>query len=739
MALKPDKEYKIRSRYRPSKENKDALRYVYDRFQDMKEGRSTYENEWEKAQKQYEGFIASQDREDWQSDIYIPLTSSIVEAILAEIIDLNLRPLYLPREPQDQSAATVLNHIFKYTWEIGDGDIEQHKVLKDMLIFGTGIAQEYWRSDPRTVKEMVSFDPDAGEEYKEREIKDFDDVYMEAVRLHDFYIDERARGFVGPNGARDCIRRYVMHIDDFKNYFKGSVWDHLGAAKYVVPGGDTNYYEFYSPPEGIDKNEVEVLWYWNKPDDRLVIVANDVVVRNTPNPYTHKRLPFARAVDIFDGHKFYGTGEPKLLEGLQEEMNIHRRMLMDRGHLDIDKMFLVSSRESLDEEQLIKRPHGIIEVDDPNSMVPIEYGDVPSSYFQSLEMMRDDAVRVTGFDDRMQSVKTPGTATEAAILKESSLRRIRAKVFLLGKMFLVNIGRLRLANIQQFYSTPKIEKIIGDKESRKYREAVADAKRHGRYRSVNGDDYEEKYRTIRIEDKELERGDNGEIVESPHSGWTFFEADPDSIRGNLDISITSGPILPVSKPLLQQRTETLAQHPVIMAGVEAGIYDPAKIGDALLKAHDFSPDDFKTQEQLPEQQEVASGPSDMEREIELASIENEQMMKGKAIAPTPYVSSKHTKLHLAFMESEDFKSLPNDSPVIQNMTNHVAGELEAQRRRGEEVPREPGDRQTSKPPGAFQKAVGAVKGFFGGPKPVEQAMATTPAKAIGSENVQKIV
>lgn len=742
--IKQNEKVGIRNKYRPSKKEYEALQHVYERYREMKDQRADWEKVWDEAEKQYNCERDSTQFEEWQSDIYIPLTTSVVEAMLAELTDLNLEPLYLPREPSDQSGATVMNHIFKYTWEIGGGAMELYKVIKDSLIYGTGIAQEYYLQTPRKVKELVKFDLENEiEEYEDREMKDYDDCYMESVKLQDFFVDERARGFSGPRGAKDCIRRYIMHIDDFRDFFKGQIWDHLKNAKYVVAGGDTNYFEFYKPPEGMDGEDVEVLWYWNKPDDKLIIIANDVVVRNTPNPYKHKQLPFARAVDIFNPHQFYGTGEPKLLRDLQKEQNIHRRMLMDRGHLDIDKMFLVSSRDTLDEEQLIARPHGMIEVEDVNNSIkPMEYGDLPRSVFQNLELMREDIIRVTGYDDRMQSVQKTGTATEAAIIKESSLRRVRGKVFLLGREFLIRIASLRMTNIQQYYSVPKVEKIVGEKDSREYRETVAQAKKDNRYRKVDGEDYEEKYRTIRINDRELRKNKKGEVTEVPHYGWTFFETDPESLTGNMDISITAGPVLPVSKPLLQQRTEMLAQHPVIAKGVEMGVYDIIKIGDSLFKAHDFNPDDFKKQEALAEPEEETMPASKMEREVELASVENEQMMKGKAIGPTAYITQRHTEVHLAFMNAPQFMELPNESPIVKIFANHVGGEIEATRRRGPSTPQE----APEKPKGNLMKrAAGAVKGMFGrkgtpAKTPAEQEMgATMPGKISGSSQVQKVV
>jgi len=709
------KEPDIRASYRPSKKRKEVIDMVYRRKQEMSESedRQAAVKEWENAEKQYNAYRPEKAADDWQSNIFIPHTTAVVEGILSEMIENSPRPLYLPRESSDVAAATLANHIFSYTWDIGNGDVELYKVIKDALIKGTGIAQEYYLKVPRKVKELVEFDPAKEiEKYEDRDIEDFDDCYMEAVRLDDFFVDETARGFDGPNGARDCIRRYVMNIDDVRSFFTGPIWNPFDAVKYVKVGGDTNYYEFYKPPQGLRQDkEVEVLWYWNKPEDKLAIVANDVLIRDGPNPYRHKQLPFARCVDIMKPHGFYGTGEPKLMESLQEELNTLRRMRLDRQHLMIDPMFIGAAREALDEEDLMVRPGGLIQVDDPKSFLPVETPDTKRSAYLEEDKLKEDITRVCGFDDRMQAVKTPGTATEAAILKESSLKRVRLKVRLLEKGFLTRIGRIRWANIQQFYSKPKVEMIVGKKVSKQYQKVLLKAKAEGRYERINGKDYEKKYRTIRIRDRELERRGT-EIIERPHAGLTFFEVEPDLVetKGELDVSIKAGSTLPISKPLLQQRTEALYDRLVLNPG-----FDPVKLGESLLRVHDLDPDELKKEELIKPEEEL-----DMElAEINMASMENEQMMQGKAMVPTPYVSRRHTQIHLAYVKSPKFMALPNDSVIVKIMAAHIAGEMEAQARRGSAPLK-----QEKKP----QPEMGGV--MPGGPKPTQQTAPGGPGGAM---------
>src|SRR3990167_9710810 len=314
------KESTIRAYYQPEGAEKKELQSTYERYDAMKNSsdRKVAEKEWEKGRRQWEAMREERGEDEWQSNHVVPLTTAVVETALSEIIDQPPKPFILPRGREDVPKSMVMGHIFDYTWEISDSDLEEEDVLHDALIEGTGIGQEYFYSDIRKIKTKLK--KNSKTEWDEEDQVDYNDSYLECVKNDDFFIDENARSFRGPYAARDCIRRYIMHIDDFKQFFKGPVWDPLGNAKFVIPGGSTDYYEWYKPPQGIDhKNYVEALWHWVvKPTDWLKIVVNDVMVVMGPNPYKHKQLPFARAIDVKRTHRFYGKGESALLESIQD-------------------------------------------------------------------------------------------------------------------------------------------------------------------------------------------------------------------------------------------------------------------------------------------------------------------------------------------------------------------------------------------------------------------------------------
>jgi len=673
------KQPEIRKSYVPKDSEINEIRMVYERKTDMADSRSKFEKEWDDSYKAWDQFVPEKSEDDWQSDIYIPITTSVIEAILSEIVNQDLMPWAIPRGFEDVPKAVIVNHALQWSWDIAKSDVALFDILKETFITGTGIGQEYFWHNERDI--LVPDKKNGG--WKTQRAVEYDDCYLEPVKLEDFYVDETGRSFDGPYQAKDCIRRYIMNYDDFRNFFQGK-WDPFGNAKFVVPGGDVNYYEWYKPPEAIGADEVEVLWYWSKRQDKLAIVANDVLIKDGPNPYKHKQLPFARAIDVKRPHQFYAKGEATLLKGLQEEQNTLRRMIIDRNHLDIDKPILVSDALTIEDEDAVAAPHKIIPVGDPNSARFPEYSDIPLSVWKTLEMNNDDKVRVTGMDERQQSVSQAGTATEAAILKEATLRRINMKVYGIKNDFLVDVGRLRVPNMMQYYSQPKFEAILGDKKSEEYKNKLAFLERAGKLEYQDGVPMEKSYRNMRIRDKKLIVDDKtGQIKEEPYKGFTFFEIKPEFFlptHGGYDIRYKASSQIPISKPLKQQKDmemyDRLIQNPTV---------DPWKLAEMLFKSGDYDPDEYK----IKNPEEGGFGQEQegemLKKMVELASVENNEMINGKEIGPTPYASPVHTELHIEFMKSKDFKELvpPEDQKTLQIFANHVIGELMAQGARGQ--------------------------------------------------------
>lgn len=692
----------IRKIYDPADRERDLIAMVYNRFRSMKDSpdRQREEKKWDYHEKLWEAWREAPGPDQWESNHVVPLVFSATETALSEMILQNIRPLILPRGSEDVPRARVMSHIYDFAWEMSNSDMMVYDVMQEGLMHGTSIEQELFWQDKRIIQKRT----DSKDLWKleETEVTDYDDVYGEIVKLQDFHVDENARSMRGTYGARDCIRRYIMDIEDARIMFSGDIWNPLGNMRFVKPGGDTNYYEFFQPPNDMmGKNKVEVLWYWSiRPKDWLIITINDVLVKFGPNPFSHKQLPFNRSVDTKRTHQFYGKGISEVLESMQDEATTIRRMTIDRSHLDLDKMFGVSRQMGLNEEDLAARPHGLIPMDDPNGLKPIEYGDTPRSTEMVLKHVEDDSVIATGINPRSQALPTAGTATEAAILKESTLRRINKKLWIMKKMFFVEQAKMRVSNIIQFYKQPKLEKIVGEVGTEEYQKEVAQLRERGiEVETVGGAAYRKKYREIALEGKALEFGPKGELKEHGAKGMTFFEANPKHFvpinQQGFNIKFSAGPNIEISKPL--ERTQGLELYDRIMqvALTVPGSYDPVKIGDMAIKLYEKNPDDLKPD--APPEDENAKR---LEMQMQLAGMENTMLMKGQQVPATPNVSPVHTRVHLEFMNSPQFQDgVDPKSPIVQFFTEHVMGELIAQQARGTQVAAQPGFDQSAAPTG----------------------------------------
>lgn len=535
---------------------------VLDRMEKMKRKRAEYESDWKEAEQQRMMWRKGRKKDEWRADLRLPDTFSIIETAKTEMVNNSPGVSYQPRESGDVLKAEKLNKIFEYTWEIGNGDLELIKFVDDCLVYGLAIGEEYWRQDFVEQKEIEDFDLETfkPKSWKMKEKIEFDDAYFESIPIWSFYWDPMGDSL---KNCKDVCKRLVMPLEDFQKKYKK-----FPKSKKVSAGGDTFRPEWFKPVGNLDDLEVEVLHYYNKVKDLYLILANGILLTDADNPipYKHKDFPFVRSVDIMLAHSFVGMGEPKVMKCLQEERDTLRNMRLDTTHLNIQKQYIVDDRLELDDEDLVAKPHGIIRGPiDSISVIPQQ--PMGAEAFREEEFINDDIIKATGIDIRMQGVEgRADTATEVAILKESSLKRIRLKLKLLEKMALYRLARLRLANVQQFYSIPKVVEIIG--EGGKIEETDT-------FRSIG--------------------------FKHPKGTYEWFTANPEDIIGDYDIIVIPGSTLPVSKALEAQKRINLFDRLVGSPDI-----DQRELNRMLIMAHDEDPDKLLTKPQ-PQQGGMPGG------------------------------------------------------------------------------------------------------------------------------------
>lgn len=683
--FKNNSKAEINGTYSPEGEEANVREHVYLRKHNMEMGRQKYDVDWDKWEKQWEGYKENKSKNDWKSNIVAQLSTSIVETLMAEIQQYDIEPPIKGRGYEDVPKVEILKEAVKYSKQQGDFKLEEEDVKKEAFIYGSGFGEELYWQDQREVKFAKTRLNKKGEKetyYDTAKIFNYNGMFFEHVPIRDLLFDEAAKTLNrGRRMANDCIRQLIMTKDAAIDFLNDDRWNRKENLKYVQTGKKEDYYQFYQPPGRIDPNEeVQILFYWAIRPDMLAVVANDVVIHMGANPYDHKLLPFVQAYDIKRTNALYHKGEMEILESLQEELTKLKRMRLDRLHLTIDPMWLTARRDNISESDLMSRPHGAIEVDDPSTAAKeLRPSDTPSSAYKEEESLITEAQRVTGIDDGSQAIqRTSLTATEFAGLRESTLRKVALKLWHIHNGFHVSHTRLRVANILQYWTKPQYEALLGEKKTVQYQEMIKELQSKGEYEEIEGQDYRKSYPEIRMSGKKLvKQGKKLSILDA--KGDNFFTLKPEYIipyYHGYDIVYDGTPNLPLTKTLMQTKAAELVDRvlPLSLSGI--GSYDPARIMDWYIKKYDEDPDTFKTVEQPTENK------SD---QLDQAMAENDAMSKGQALPPTPNAVPQHSAIHTAYMKSRDFQALdinnPEQKQIIDNFTQHVQGEILAQKNR----------------------------------------------------------
>lgn len=636
--------------WRPkNKAEREARRVIWERYRAMADDelRQEAEKDWEFADKNYRQWMPERSSGDWRSHITLPDGFAAVQAYLQESINRRSRPILKTTNSSDLPRELFVNSILTYNMDATGFDMEQFKARQCAAIRGTGFVMERYRLDKRDVKDPTSVNEDGTLEYTEREITDFDDTVTEFMENEFIFTDPAARN---QNDLRDMVEREVVDWDEFQRvYLKKADFMNI---ELVPKGGDVpDKVSFFQLPKDMTDEDVEILHYYNRSTDEYNVLANNVLIRLGCIPFKHKELPLSVYTFYAIPGRLFGMGIPKVILSLTEERKSLRNLAIDRQHMQVDKMFLVNDIVDLNDEDVRTRPNGFIQVNTNGLRIsevitPLEYGDIPASFYQADNSLLEDIRRATGISDNFEAQSTGGTATESAQLQQAAQARINMINQIAEMETIIRIGRLKWSNIQFFYPAPKVEQIADD-----------------------DDDREKKvYKNIKVDGQEFEiakdPNGSGSVLKvndiTGSSGFQLNKAYAKFMQGEFDLNVNAETAQLTSKPIRQAKiTEMfnlLALNPQLMGSI-----DPDKAVSRYLEINDEDPKDWMRNEGMTT--------ADWKR---LAIHENLVMAQGQVLAPTENATTDHTEEHLNFTQTAMYQALSD--PIKQIFQEHILGE-----------------------------------------------------------------
>lgn len=634
------------TKYQPTKRNRQIRRRVYERWYWLRdEGlRAEAEKDWELADKEYNMFIPEIDPDDWMSHLQLPDAFAAIQAQMQETVERKARPSLTATEESDEPIQEFSNSVLNYNMDSTGYDYQYFLAKLSACIRGTAFLMNYWRTDKRVVKDADSVDEATGEiKYKDKEITDFDDDYTEWVPNEFIYIDEKAKHI---DEAVDMFHREIINIEEFHRIYaaKPGFFD----TEFVYAGGDRGNRSIFQLPQDVTAQDVEVLHYYNRAIDAYWCVANNVTVYDGPLPSKHKELPVAVLYQYRVPGRFWGLGIPKVIHFLSEERKSIRNLNMDRQKIIVGGAFLHNSSFDLDDEDEVIYPGKIISVDTGGAAVTqaiqqLQMTDVPASYFKTEEILLEDIRRAHGIDDRIQGVNVGGTATEAAILKESALKRVNLISITAEMDTVVRIGRLKWSNMQLFYGVPRMEE-IGDSNDEKAKKIYRTISTQGRKFSIVDDNGSKQ---LRMEDI---TGKSALALKPEMNKYLEF---------SYDVTVEADVFTPVSKAIEQtKKTEIFSL--MLSNPATLSLLDLNGASEDLLTVNNIKPEKWL-------KNPVSAQDSRMQ-----AEAENLVMAAGQPLEGTKGATEEHTLVHLMFTRTQEFQGLPHEMQQI--IVDHIMQE-----------------------------------------------------------------
>lgn len=662
--------------YHPGRKESNIRMQLYRRYYEMRDNdwRSEAEKQWEMADQEYMMWLSENqqyitttqqngtvqttvtsttqipDPDDTRSRLKLPDAFAAIQTHMQETVERKSRPALNATNESEEPVEDLGNATLNYNMDNTNFDMEWYMGGMASAIRGTSFYYDAYRFEQRWVRDVDGIDENNELTYAKRLITDIDDDYTQWLPNEFCYIDEKAWNI---DMAIDGVRREILNIRDFQRIY-GKKKDFINI-QYVKRGGETTTRAFFKLPKDITGNDVEVLHYYNKALDVYWAVANWVTIHDGPLPWKHKELPFAVRYYYRVPGRFWGLGIPQVLHMLTAERTSIRNLNMDRQNLQINKMFLHNNMFDISEEDLVSRPHGLISVDTNGlplnqAIMPLEYGDVPASYFKTDEIMIDDMVRATGIDVKIESQPQTQTATEAALNQEHRLKRISMLAMLDEMDTIIRIGRLKWANIQFFYKLGRMDTIYEQREEKQRRvyKTISVKGKKFQLQNINGTP------TLRMDD----------ITGS--SQFEFNEKTAKYLEFSNNVTVAAAPYAPVSKVVRQTKVTELFS--LLMGNPSTmGLLDLAKTVGRVLAVNDEKPGDW-----------LAGYNQDPAHTQMEASQENDVMAAGQPLAPTPGATENHTLIHIMFTQSVQYQQLVQQKPEIRQIfANHIMGEHEA--------------------------------------------------------------
>lgn len=468
-----------------AKASKKTQQLVSDRFERARSYRVTSQDDiWKRSYNNWRG-VLDQTLYPWRSKLFIPWSFTVVETIIPKVFARDPKWRAISREPapmadaeqQDvggislstPSQAQVVNNLLSYQWTRMDMRLKMYDYIKDSLMYSKGFAKVSWNFKTKTKTTMEPVvDENDKVTFTEKTVSNIehDDPLVEIVDPMDIYIDPDATSSGYGGNAKYLIHRKTVPLEDLKSNPNYKNVDLIKSAEYADQYSDKlSRYRDNVPQKDKHADLVEILEYWEQ--DRLIVLANrSVVLRDSPNPFSHKEIPFVELDDYRDPHRLYGQSELSVIDPLQREINSIRNQRRDYDNLALNPVIRMVPGVLRNPNAAVMAPGSVWMVTDLNSMDIFQMPQLQGTSTEIEERTSQDIQRAVAIDELgiglMPENAQRVAATTVVSSQSNAGKRFATKIAMLEEA-VKKIGELVFALDQQFLDQERIIQIVGER------------------------------------------------------------------------------------------------------------------------------------------------------------------------------------------------------------------------------------------------------------------------------------
>lgn len=463
-----------------SDKDKAAIKLVENDFDRYRKMREPFEARWSRYDRLYHMTEDKQKSVAGRANLVVVDAFEAVETIVPRMVGNRARFTLAARRRDNLRSAEVSTELCDYQQEQMDVDLKSQDVYRECAKFGTGISFLGWKQAVKKIEyEETSERPEqlvdgvvTGTFKQKKVLKKviYDDPWEEYLSIWQVWTDPYVQN-------TDDQHSFVIVRVKRRSWAAGLVEDKVFSAKAEdLTGGnpessdDAGHLRAQMENQGLlisfEDDPLDpfgvVYERWSK--DRVITTWNNkVVLRDKPNPFAHGMVPLLNVVFTRVPGCWYGKGVIEPVEAQIQELTDHRNNLMDDANARAHTMWKRRRGSEIDDDQLISRPDGVIDVSNMTDIEVLQRGGADQSAYTLIQMLTGDIKRGAGLNDyalaQLPSKRvTPG---EVATVAESAASRLDMPLTTYESMYVKRKGLMMYKMNQQFMTEEKTYRVTG--------------------------------------------------------------------------------------------------------------------------------------------------------------------------------------------------------------------------------------------------------------------------------------